>query len=698
MSDFLSTSIRVLPQVGDKRADLLSKEIGIKTLGDLLYYYPFRYVDRRKIYTIGELVDGMPEVQIMATIQHIGQEGSGKSARLVVEGYDHTGKVQLIWFRGFQYIAQKLQVGQRFLFFGKPQRYNLSFSIVHPEIVDEAQVQRVAGGLFGIYSSTEKLKKAGIESRYIRERMAFLFSMRKSSIPETLTKELIAHRHLMERAEALRAIHFPISIEELQRARHRLKFDELFYLQLHMRRSAYIRSAKYKGFVFEKVGNAFNSFYQSLPFELTDAQKRVVKEIRYDTLKGEQMNRLVQGDVGSGKTLVALLAMLLSVDNGHQACMMAPTEILAKQHFETIKSFLTTLPIQVALLTGNTPNKERIRLLDKLCKNEIQILIGTHALLEDRVVFASLGLAVIDEQHRFGVSQRATLWNKNISVLPHILIMSATPIPRTLAMTVYGDLELSIIDQLPPGRKPITTLHRLESSMPEIKRFILQTIKQGNQVYVVYPMIEGSEESDLENVTAGYLDFCETFGAHNVTFVHGKLPPKEKEERMQGFSSGAIPILLSTTVIEVGVNVPNASVMIILEAQRFGLSQLHQLRGRVGRGSDKSYCILVTKPLKNPDTQKRIGIMTQTQDGFRIAEEDMKLRGFGDLEGVQQSGDLPGLVLANPIEDSAIVLESRRCAEEILHEDPTLSLPQNAIYLEEIRRLRDLDVSWGKIS
>lgn len=698
MTDFLSTSIHVLPQIGTRRAELLAQEIGVSTLRDLLYYYPYRYIDRRRIYAIEEIVDGMPEVQILAQISRVYQEGVGKSARLVVEAYDATGKIQLVWFRGFQYIAQKLQQGQRFLFFGKPQLFNHSFSIVHPEIMEEGHIHRVSGGLFALYRTTEKMKKMGMDSRFLREKTAFIFSMYKSSISDILSPSLLQKEHLMARAEALRAIHFPSSVEELNRARHRLKFDELFFLQLHMRRSYQMRKAEYKGVVFGEVGERFHAFYQSLPFPLTSAQKRVVREIRLDTWGGKQMNRLVQGDVGSGKTLVALLAMLLAVDNGYQACMMAPTEILAHQHAETIANFLKDLPIRVELLTGNTTARERTRILSLLKQKEIGILIGTHALLEDRVAFGSLGLAVIDEQHRFGVSQRAVLWNKNKTVLPHILIMSATPIPRTLAMTLYGDLDLSIIDELPPGRKPITTLHLLDQEMPQIMRFIHQTIRKGQQVYVVYPMIEGNEGSEWENVTTGYQTFFEALGEKNVTFVHGKLPPKEKEKRMQEFASGKIPILLSTTVIEVGVNVPNASVMVILDAQRFGLSQLHQLRGRVGRGSEKSYCILVTKPLKSAETQRRIEVMVETQDGFRIAEEDMKLRGFGDLEGVQQSGDLPGLSLAHPVTDSAIVLQSRRCADEILQADPTLSEPQNSPYWEELKRIRGIDMCWGKIS
>lgn len=695
---FESAPITRLPKIGPKKAEVLFQELGLRTNRDLLYYFPFRYIDRRRVYKITQLVTDTAEVQVIAILRSLRMEGVGKKARLVGICSDGTGLLQLVWFKGLKYITDTLVVGREYLFFGKPVRYGSSLTMTHPEVSAPEKAIRLSCGLQAVYRTTERMKRAHIDSVQLQETVQQLIHLPNFDVAETITPELLQYYGLIPVKEALREIHYPSSENNLKAARRRLKFDELFYLQLYVRQIAHLRKEHFVGFRFSLVGELFNRFYDSLPFSLTEAQKRVIREMRLDTLKGVQMNRLLQGDVGSGKTLVALCMMLLAIDNGHQACLMAPTEILAQQHYATLHHFLGKLPVRLALLTGSTTNKERVSILELLSKGELDILVGTHALIEPTVVFASLGLAVIDEQHRFGVMQRARLWGKNITTLPHILIMSATPIPRTLAMTIYGDLDVSIIDQLPPGRQPITTLHCFETEILRIFEFIRDTIVRGRQVYVVYPMIEGTEESDYKNITIGYQQFCDVFGSKQVSYVHGKLPSAEKQAIMEQFASGAIPILLSTTVIEVGVNVPNATVMVIFDAQRFGLAQLHQLRGRVGRGSEKSYCILVTKLLKNEDTLNRIRVMVETQDGFVVAEEDMKLRGFGDLEGTRQSGDLPGLKLSNPVKDIDLVQMSREAAEKILSSDPSLVHPNNECYRNNLKRIKEVEYNFGKIS
>lgn len=696
--NFGSIPLSYIPRMGEKSVELLKKELGLETFSDLLFYYPFRYIDRRKVYQIRELHRQMEEVQVIAVLQGVYQEGKGRNSRLKAVCSDGTGTLSLVWFRGINYIANSLEVGKAYLFFGKPTLYGRQFSMSHPEVAPPDRAAFWSQGLQAVYSSTERLKRSRIHSERIAECVRFVLNHSAYHVPERIDNQLKETLRLLPIEEALKEIHHPSNEQQLEAAKRRLKFDELLFLQLYLRRSAALRQVQYKGYRFDTVGDHFMALFRSLPFSLTDAQKRVIKEMRQDTLTGRQMNRLLQGDVGSGKTLVALMMMLLAIDNGKQTCMMAPTEILAQQHYETILEFLQGIPVRVALLTGSTSQAARREILSQLSMGEIDILIGTHALIEPGVIFASLGLAVIDEQHRFGVVQRAKLWNKNIATLPHILIMSATPIPRTLAMTVYGDLDVSIIDQLPPGRKPIVTKHFYHSQQEQVLQAIRNTILQKQQVYVVFPMIEGTEDSDYKNVAAGYELFVHTFGEKQVTYVHGKLSPSDKQKQMDLFASGAVPILLSTTVIEVGVNVPNATLMVIFDAQRFGLAQLHQLRGRVGRGAKQSFCFLVTKPFSNPQTQRRIEVMVQTQDGFVIAEEDLRLRGFGDLEGTQQSGDLPGLVLANPIKDVLLVQQAHEAAKAIIEKDPLLTLPQHQCYADGINQLKGNDLDLGKIS
>ena len=696
--NFSEISVEHIPKIGEKRAQILQKELGIRTFGDLLRYYPYRYIDRRRVYKIGELNARMQEVQILAVVQSVFVEGSGKKQRLKAVCSDGTGSVVLVWFKGIDYTYHRLDPGAQYLFFGKPTVYQGSYTFTHPEIETPDRVETVTDSLRPVYHTTEVMKKRYLLSKQLEESVRYVLSHYSYQVPETIPQELRDRLKLMPLQLALQQIHLPKDNDALAQAQWRLKFDELLLLQLYMRRAAALRKTQFAGFLFPKVGALFNAFYHALPFPLTEAQKRVIRQMRADTASGKQMNRLLQGDVGSGKTLVALMMMLLCVDNGHQACIMAPTELLAQQHYQTIKEFLGTLPVQLTLLTGSTTARQRRPILENLSNGTTQIIVGTHALLEENVLFASLGLAVIDEQHRFGVMQRAKLWSKNLATLPHILIMSATPIPRTLAMTLYGDLDVSVIDELPPGRKPIITRHITQDHLDQVMDFVHQIISQGHQVYAVYPMIEGNEESEYKNVMLGYDEFCREFGEEKVTFVHGRLPNEEKQNKMDLFLRNRVPILLSTTVIEVGVNVPNATLMIIFDAHRFGLSQLHQLRGRVGRGADKSYCILVTPELHNEVSERRLEVMTGTQDGFLIAEEDMRLRGFGDLDGVRQSGDLPGLNLADPLQDASLVRLTYKIAGQILSTDPNLSLPQNECLLQGIRALKGSGPELGKIS
>lgn len=664
MFDLASRDIKYLSGVGPQRAAVLNKELGIYSLHDLLYYFPYKYVDRSRIYSIYELDGNMPYIQLKGEILSFEDVGEGRNRRLVAHFSDGTGVVDLVWFQGVKYIIGKYKIRQEYIIFGKPTVFNGRINIAHPDVDAVADLKLETMGLRPYYNTTEKMKRSSLNSHAIEKMMATVVKLLSDPLPETLSPAILREHHLMPLTEALVNIHFPTSAELLRKAQYRLKFEELFYVQLNILRYARDRQRKYRGYVFSKIGDIFNTFYsKNLPFELTNAQKRVLKEIRRDMGMGRQMNRLLQGDVGSGKTLVALMSMLIALDNGYQACMMAPTEILANQHYDTIREFLHGMDVRVELLTGSVKGKRREAILAGLLSGEVQILIGTHAVIEDTVNFASLGFVVIDEQHRFGVAQRARLWTKSAQP-PHVLVMTATPIPRTLAMTLYGDLDVSVIDELPPGRKPIATIHQFDNRRESLYRSVRKQIEEGRQVYIVYPLIKESEKIDLKNLEEGYLHVCEAFPDCKVCKVHGKMKPAEKDREMQLFVSGEAQIMVATTVIEVGVNVPNASVMIIENAERFGLSQLHQLRGRVGRGADQSYCILVTGYKLAEDTRKRLEIMVRTNDGFEIAEADLKLRGPGDLEGTQQSGIAFDLKIADIARDGQLLQYVREVAQK----------------------------------
>ena len=699
MSSILDKDIMYLPGVGPHRKELLVKELGVKSWGDLLAYFPYKYVDRSRIYPIHELTGDMPFVQIKARILSYDEyEMEPRKKRVVAHASDGMGVIDLVWFSGAKYVYENYKVGKEFIIFGKPTVFAGRIQIAHPDMDRVEDLQLSQMGLQPYYITTELMKKRGMTSRAIEKIVKNMLNILEQPIDETLPPFITTPLHLVSRDQALRGIHNPHNPKELQNARLRLKFEELFFLQLNILRYASDNRRKYKGYIFNKVGAMFNTFYHDhLPFPLTGAQKRVMHEIQGDMRSGQQMNRLLQGDVGSGKTLVALMTMLLAVDNGYQACIMAPTEILAEQHLTTIRDFLGDMPIRVELLTGIVKGKRRREVLEGLVSGDVKILVGTHAIIEDTVQFANLGLAVVDEQHRFGVAQRAKLWGKSDQP-PHVLVMTATPIPRTLAMTVYGDLDVSIIDELPPGRKPIQTLHKYDNQTTSLYNGIRQQIKLGRQVYIVYPLVSESEKIDLKNLEDGYEAMKSIFPEFRLSKVHGKMKPAEKEEEMQKFVSGETQILVATTVIEVGVNVPNASVMIILDAQRFGLSQLHQLRGRVGRGADQSYCILVTGYKLSDITRKRIDIMCDTNDGFRIAEADLKLRGPGDLEGTQQSGMAFDLKIADIARDGQLVQMAREEAQKIVAADPTCSSPQYAMLWRRLRELRDVNVNWAAIS
>lgn len=695
----LQQDIQYLPGVGPNRKKILSTELGIQTFGDLLMNYPYKYVDRSRIYTINELTGDMPFVQICGKILSFDTfEMGARKQRVVAHFSDGHGVMDLTWFNGGKYAKQNYKIGRQYIVFGRPNVFNGRINVTHPEIDKAEDMELSVMGLQPYYSTTEKMKKNNFTSRAIEKLTKSMLERLTTPIAETLPDFITRRLHLMSRDEALRTIHYPKNAHELERARLRLKFEELFYVQLNILRYASDHRRKYRGYVFERVGEQFNRFYsENLPFALTEAQKRVMREIRKDTGSGRQMNRLLQGDVGSGKTLVALMAMLIAIDNGYQACIVAPTEILAEQHLATIMSFLKGMDIRVALLTGIVKGKRRKEVLEGLLDGTVHILVGTHAIIEDTVQFAQLGLAVIDEQHRFGVAQRAKLWSKSTNP-PHVLVMTATPIPRTLAMTLYGDLDVSVIDELPPGRKPVVTRHVLDSRLTSLYDGIRQQIHQGRQAYIVFPLIEESEKSDLKNLEDGFDVLRQVFAEFKLSKVHGRMKAKEKEEEMQRFVSGETQILVATTVIEVGVNVPNASVMVILDAQRFGLSQLHQLRGRVGRGADQSYCILVTKPKLSEETSKRIDIMCETNDGFRIAEADLKLRGPGDLEGTQQSGMAFDLKIADIARDGQIVQMARDEAQRIIDDDPTCEKNTNAMLWNRLKELRKTNINWTAIS
>ena len=685
--------------MGEQRAALLSGELNIRSLYDLLYYFPYKYIDRSRVFKVCELGSQLQHVQLVGEIRSFEEMGEGAARRLVAHFTDGTAFVDLVWFKGIKYIRNRLKLSTQYVVFGKPSMFNGRVNIAHPDVDDASTLQLSSMGLQPYYNTTEKMKRHGLNSNAMAKLVQNLFALLSTEIPETLSDDIIHKHGLMSLDDALRIIHFPKNTKELQLAQYRLKFEELFYIQLNILQYARERQMRYLGHRFAKVGDMFNRFYrENLPFELTGAQKRVVREIRTDVNSNRQMNRLLQGDVGSGKTLVALLSMLLAKDNGYQACILAPTEILAEQHFATIRRMLGSLPVRVELLTGSTKQKERTPLFQALEAGEVDILVGTHAVLEDNVLFYNLGLVVIDEQHRFGVVQRAKMWTKN-SIPPHILVMTATPIPRTLAMTLYGDLDVSVIDELPPGRKPITTTHIFRNRADSMYSFIHKQLQEGRQVYVVYPLISESEKLDLKNLEDGYRQLCNIFCDYRLSKLHGKMKPKEKDEEMRRFASGETQILVSTTVIEVGVDVPNASVMVIENAERFGLSQLHQLRGRVGRGASQSYCILVTDYKLSEDTRKRMEIMTTSNDGFEIAEADLKLRGPGDMEGTQQSGIAFDLKIANLARDEQLLQYVREVARGVVNADPEHNSPLYQVVWNRLRTIKNMkNWNWGAIS
>ena len=695
--DLAYRDISYCKNVGAKRADILRKELGVHTALDLLRQYPYKYIDRSRFYKIAELEDEDTYVQIIGEVTEWHTVGIGKAQRLSAMFNDGTHQCELVWFKGVQYV--KLQRGVKYLLFGKPSRFQHVYNFVHPELTPMSKVTpEMTQGLEPYYNTTETMKRHGLNSKAVRTMIAGLLPDLRQGVPDTIGADILQRYRLMSLTDALINVHFPKDTPSMQNARARLKFEELFYIQLQLLRQMKRRELN-PGFAMPTVGSRFHALYKSLPFDLTGAQKRVIHEIHDDLKSGHQMNRLLQGDVGSGKTLVALLCCLLAVDNGYQACIMAPTEILANQHYETLKAFLAPLgdAVHVALLTGSVSAKNRVPIHNGLMNGTIHILIGTHALLEDAVQWNNLGFVVIDEQHRFGVAQRAKLWTKN-QTPPHILVMTATPIPRTLAMTVYGDLHVSIIDELPPGRKPVQTIHYSIIRQAQIYSFLLKQIQEGRQIYVVYPLIKENESMDLEDLQNGYNKLCEAFPECRISMVHGQMKAADKDLQMQRFASGETQILVATTVIEVGVNVPNATVMVIQNAERFGLSQLHQLRGRVGRGGDQSYCILLTNDEISTDTRKRMNIMVETNDGFRIAEADLQLRGAGDIEGTQQSGTPFDLHIANLATDGQILTLARQAAKDILEPDPLLEDEMNRIYKRRLDTLRIEAHNWSDIS
>ncbi len=700
MQEFLDTSITYLTGVGPKRAELLSKEININTFRDLLYYFPYKYIDRTRFYKIAELDPDLPFVQIKGVIKGYSTEGHGPGKRLVADFRDETGTIKLVWFKGVKWITGSYPPDVEFIVFGKPGVFNGVINIIHPEIeASEKAAQRISSALQAQYSTTEKLKNQFVTSKTISKFIGNLLKQIKFRIPETLPGYIVSGYHLMELHDALRIIHFPSNPVEMEKSRYRLKFEELFYIELNLLRFKTNRNRKYKGFVFSNVGKFFNSFYyNNLPFSLTEAQKKVMKEIRRDLGSGRQMNRLLQGDVGSGKTLVALMSMLIAIDNGFQTCLMAPTEILANQHYETICKMVQGLDINVSLLTGSSKRSLRKTIDETLKDRSLNILIGTHALIEENVRFSNLGLVIIDEQHRFGVAQRARLWEKNLNP-PHVLVMTATPIPRTLAMTLYGDLDVSVIDELPPGRVPVKTMHFTDSERNKVFGFIRNQIDEGRQIFIVFPLIQESEKMDYKNLEDGWDTISRVFPApkYCISIVHGKMTPSEKDTSMKLFRDGHAHILVATTVIEVGVDIPNASVMIIESAERFGLSQLHQLRGRVGRGADQSYCILMSSDKMSKEAATRIEVMIRTNDGFEIAETDLQLRGPGDIEGTMQSGIPFDLRIANLAKDGQIIEYVRNIAEGILAKDPLLEDERDLILKAELNRLFSVKQSWSNI-
>ena len=700
MSVNLQTPIDYLKGVGPNRADLLRSELGIHTYQDLINLFPNRYIDRTKYYKINALQQNNAEVQVVGTIISFREVAQKRGKRLVADFKDDTGVMELVWFRGQKWIRESLKTGQPYVIFGKTNWYNGKFSMPHPELelLNEHE-KNLRSAMQAIYPSTEKLSNKGITNRVITKIMQQLFLETKGQFVETLSKTILGELKLISKSDALFNIHFPKSSNLLSKAQFRLKFEELFYIQLQLILKNLIHKSKIKGFKFDKVGDYFNIFYKDhLPFELTSAQKRVLKEIRSDLGSNAQMNRLLQGDVGSGKTIVAFMSMLMGLDNGFQCCLMAPTEILSVQHYNGLSELCNKLNIRISLLTGSSKTSERKEIHENLENGSLQILVGTHALLEDKVKFKNLGLAIIDEQHRFGVAQRSKLWHKNTSP-PHVLVMTATPIPRTLAMSVYGDLDISVIDELPAGRKPIKTVHRYDNNRLNVFKFMKDEIAKGRQVYVVYPLIQESEKMDYKDLMDGYESISREFPLpqYQISIVHGKMKASDKDYEMQRFAKGETNIMVATTVIEVGVNVPNASVMVIESAERFGLSQLHQLRGRVGRGAEQSYCILMTSHKLSNDSKTRLETMVRSNDGFEIAEVDLKLRGPGDIMGTQQSGVL-NLRIADIVKDKAILDQARYFAKTILKIDPSLSLPENKFILQTYRQMAKYKNIWNYIS
>ncbi|MCX6291441.1 MAG: ATP-dependent DNA helicase RecG [Bacteroidetes bacterium] len=698
---FFETPIEFLKGVGPQRSELLKKELGIRTFGDLLNHFPFRYVDRTKFYKVNEVNADLPYIQLKGILKNVLVKGEKYKKMMVGKLVDETGSVDLVWFQGVKWIAPTLKLNAEYIVFGKPGIFNRTINIVHPEmeLASEAALS-TASAMQAVYSSTEKLKSRFLDSRGLLRLEKNLQQQLTFRIRETLPQEIINELKMMSRHDALVNIHFPESVQKQKLAEFRLKFEELFFIQLRLLIQKVIRTEKYKGIPFLTIGENFNRFYkENLPYTLTEAQKRVLREIRTDCGSGKQMNRLLQGDVGSGKTIVALLSMLMAIDNGYQACIMAPTEILANQHAETISSLLNGLDIPVTILTGSTKTKQRKIIFEQLANGTIKILIGTHALIEETVQFQKLGLVVIDEQHRFGVEQRARLHTKGETSAPHILVMTATPIPRTLAMTLYGDLDVSVIDEMPPGRKEIKTVHRYDSHRMQVWGFLKKEIELSRQVYIVYPLIEESAKMDLKNLMDGYESICRDFPRprYQASIVHGKMKAKDKDYEMQRFKNKETNIMVATSVIEVGVNIPNASVMVIENAERFGLSQLHQLRGRVGRGADQSYCILMSSDKPGHDARQRLKTMVETNDGFKIAEMDLQLRGAGDLQGTQQSG-IPGLKIADLTKDGQVLQAARNIALKILKEDPHLGLAKNSTLKNYLSDHQKKQGDWSRVS
>lgn len=699
MSDFLDQDIKFLPGVGPQRGEILKKELKISTFSDLLYYFPYKYIDRTKFYRVSEVNSNLSYIQLKGKVVRFETSGDGPKQRLIAQFRDESGVMELLWFQGIKWVKANIHPNVEYIVFGKPSVFNGKMNIIHPEM-EPAENKPISTGVFqAFYNTTENMKKKFLTSKTLNKIVFNLLAVVSDKIFETLPPTLIGRLKLMPLREALREVHFPENPQVLKTAIFRLKFEELFYIQLKILSLKHNREGSFKGFVFSHVGYNLNTFFKDyLPFELTNAQKKVIREIRKDMGSGKQMNRLLQGDVGSGKTLVALMTALIAFDNGYQASLMAPTEILAIQHYNSIRKMTDGLGIKIALLTGSTRKAKRDVIHRQLEDGSLQLLIGTHALIEDKVSFHQLGLVIIDEQHRFGVEQRARLWKKNEFIPPHVLVMTATPIPRTLAMTVYGDLDVSVIDELPPGRKPIQTLHYYENRRKQVYEFIRGQVSAGRQVYVVYPLIKESEKLDLKNVEDGYELLKQVFPRYSISMVHGKMKPADKEAEMNLFKEGKTQIMVATTVIEVGVDVPNASVMIIESAERFGLSQLHQLRGRVGRGAEQSYCLLMSSYKISNESRKRLETMVRTNDGFEIAEVDMKLRGPGDLEGTQQSGIGFSLKIANLGRDGEILQHARNQASDILDEDPKLQSPENQILVRQLLKMKNTEFDWSSIS